>query len=37
VLARVLLFVILFGVLFTSAMIVNQIYGLVSGVGTIDR
>ena len=34
---RVLIFVLLFGILFTSSMILNQIYGLAIGLGTIDR
>lgn len=37
VLARSLLFVLLFTVLFTSSMILNQIYGIATGLGTIDR
>jgi len=37
ILVRVEIFVLLFTILFTSSMIVNQIYGLVTGVGTIDR
>eukprot|EP01038_Epipyxis_sp_PR26KG_P005165 gene5166-7190_t len=36
-LARILVFVLLFAILFTSSMIVNQIYGLALGLGTIDR
>ncbi len=36
-LVRVLVFVLLFGILFTSSMVVNQVYGLVTGTGTIDR
>jgi len=35
--ARVLIFLLLFAVLFTSSMIINQIYGLTVGLGTIDR
>ena len=34
---RVLIFVLLFAILFTSSMILNQIYGLAIGLGTIDR
>ena len=36
-LVRVLIFVLIFAVLFTSSMIINQVYGLVIGHGTIDR
>lgn len=36
-LVRVLIFVLVFSILFTSSMILNQIYGLTSGLGTIDR
>ena len=35
--ARVLLFVLVFSILFTSGMLLNQIYGLRNGMGTIDR
>jgi len=34
---RVLIFILLFAILFTSSMILNQIYGLQTGLGTIDR
>jgi len=34
---RVLIFVLLFAILFTSSMILNQLYGLQTGLGTIDR
>jgi hypothetical protein len=34
---RVLIFVLLFAILFTSSMILNQVYGLAIGLGTIDR
>lgn len=34
---RVLIFVLLFAILFTSSMIMNQCYGLATGLGTIDR
>ena len=37
VLARVLIFLLLFAILFTSSMIANQCYGIVTGLGTIDR
>ena len=37
VLARVLIFVLLFAILFTSSMIANQCYGIITGLGTIDR
>jgi hypothetical protein len=37
VLARVLIFLLLFAILFTSSMIANQCYGIVIGLGTIDR
>lgn len=37
VLARSLLFILLFAVLFTTSMILNQIYGMATGLGTIDR
>jgi palmitoyltransferase ZDHHC3/7/25 len=36
-LARLLIFILLFAILFTSSMILNQIYGLAIGLGTIDR
>lgn len=36
-LVRVLIFILLFGILFTSSMILNQVYGLATGLGTIDR
>lgn len=36
-LARIELFVVLFGIIFTSFMILNQVYGLLIGLGTIDR
>lgn len=36
-LVRVLIFVLLFAILFTSSMILNQWYGLITGLGTIDR
>eukprot|EP01041_Mallomonas_annulata_P007639 gene7639-15636_t len=36
-LVRALVFVLLFAVLFTTAMLCNQIYGLMVGLGTIDR
>jgi len=36
-LVRVLIFVLLFAILFTSSMILNQWYGLATGLGTIDR
>jgi DHHC palmitoyltransferase len=36
-LVRVLIFILLFAILFTSSMILNQIYGLAIGLGTIDR
>lgn len=35
--ARGLIFVLLFAILFTSSMIANQLYGIVTGLGTIDR
>eukprot|EP01035_Chromulina_nebulosa_P020590 gene20590-26698_t len=35
--ARTLIFVLVFGIIFTSSMIANQIYGLATGLGTIDR
>jgi hypothetical protein len=34
---RALIFVLLFAILFTSSMILNQWYGLATGLGTIDR
>jgi hypothetical protein len=37
VVARGLLFLLVFGILFTSGMLLNQIYGIVLGLGTIDR
>lgn len=37
VLARSLLFILLFAVLFTTSMILNQVYGMATGLGTIDR
>jgi hypothetical protein len=37
ILVRVAVFVILFSILFTSSMILNQTYGLVTGLGTVDR
>lgn len=36
-LSRGLIFVLLFAILFTSSMIVNQLYGIICGLGTIDR
>jgi hypothetical protein len=33
----VTLFVALFGLLFASGMLANQVYGLHTGVGTVDR
>ena len=36
-LVRVLIFVLLFGIIFTTSMILNQVYGLSVGLGTIDR
>eukprot|EP00607_Mallomonas_marina_P007763 CAMPEP_0182417284 /NCGR_PEP_ID=MMETSP1167-20130531/1717_1 /TAXON_ID=2988 /ORGANISM="Mallomonas Sp, Strain CCMP3275" /LENGTH=207 /DNA_ID=CAMNT_0024590713 /DNA_START=439 /DNA_END=1062 /DNA_ORIENTATION=- len=36
-LVRVLVFLLLFAVLFTTAMVFNQAYGLLIGLGTIDR
>jgi palmitoyltransferase ZDHHC3/7/25 len=36
-LVRVLLVILLFAVFFTSSMLVNQIFGVISGIGTIDR
>jgi len=36
-LVRALVFLLLFAVLFTTAMICNQVYGLMIGLGTIDR
>ena len=35
--ARISIFVLLFALIFLSAMIGNQIYGLLIGMGTIDR
>ena len=35
--ARGLIFVLLFAILFTSSMIANQLYGIITGLGTIDR
>ena len=37
VLARVLIFLTVFSILFTSSMFVNQLYGINLGLGTIDR
>jgi len=37
VLARIVIFLVLFATLFTSSMIFNQVYGLITGLGTIDR
>lgn len=37
VIARVLVFVLLFGMVFTTSMIASQLYGLCTGRGTIDR
>lgn len=34
---RVLIFVLVFTILFTASMALNQIYGIRSGFGTIDR
>lgn len=34
---RVVVFVLVFSMLFTSAMIFNQVYGIQTGFGTIDR
>lgn len=34
---RVLIFLLLFGIIFTTSMILNQAYGLSVGAGTIDR
>jgi len=36
-LVRVLIFILIFGILFTSSMIINQVYNLATGLGTIDR
>jgi hypothetical protein len=35
--SRGLIFVLLFSILFTTSMIANQVYGIVCGLGTIDR
>lgn len=37
ILARSLLILLLFTILFTTSMILNQIYGMATGLGTIDR
>ena len=37
VLVRIAVFVVLFAILFTSSMILNQTYGLKTGLGTVDR
>lgn len=37
VLVRIAVFVVLFAILFTSSMILNQAYGLKTGLGTVDR
>jgi hypothetical protein len=36
-LIKVMVIILLFSILFTSSMLPNQIYGVVNGVGTIDR
>jgi len=34
---RVLVFILVFAILFTGSMIFNQVYGIQTGYGTIDR